>query len=84
MGHHTSGRRDVVIYEHWAQSGFANTDLDVQVKQYGIHRIDPVGLMACSCVESTDRHGMEMGCQVTLIRDATAAFSAAEMHPRMR
>jgi nicotinamidase-related amidase len=33
--------------------------------------------MACSCIESTDRQGMEMGCQVTLMRDATAAFSAA-------
>jgi ureidoacrylate peracid hydrolase len=36
--------------------------------------------MACSCVESTRRHGVETGCQVILIRDATAAFSAAEMH----
>jgi nicotinamidase-related amidase len=81
LGRHASGHRDVAVYEHQAQSGFANTELDVQLnKQYGIQRIDPVGLMACSCIESTDRHGMEMGCQVTLMRDATAAFSAAEMH----
>jgi nicotinamidase-related amidase len=80
LGHHASGRRDVVVYEYCAQSGFANTDLDAQLKQYGIHRIDLVGLMACSCVESTGRLGMEMGYHVTRMRDATAAFSAAGMH----
>jgi nicotinamidase-related amidase len=71
---------DVVIYEHWAQSGFANTDLDAQLKQHGIQRIVLVGVVANSCIESTGRYGMEMGYHVTLVRDATAAFSAAGMH----
>ena len=26
---------DVIVGEHWAQSGFANTDLDFQLKQHG-------------------------------------------------
>ena len=26
---------DVVVLEHWGQSGFANTDLDAQLKQRG-------------------------------------------------
>ena len=26
---------DVVVLEHWGQSGFANTDLDAQLKQGG-------------------------------------------------
>jgi nicotinamidase-related amidase len=46
---------DVVIYEHWAQSGFANTDLDAQLKQHGIWRIVLVGVVANSCVESARR-----------------------------
>jgi len=30
---------DVVVLEHWAQSGFANTDLDAQLTQRGIEKI---------------------------------------------
>jgi nicotinamidase-related amidase len=70
---------DVVIKEHWAQSGFANTDLDLQLKQHGIQKIILVGLIANSCIESTARFGMELGYHVTLVKDATAAFSAEGM-----
>jgi len=71
---------DVVIHEHWAQSGFANTDLDAQLKQHGIQRIILVGMIANTCIESTGRYGMELGYHVTLVRDATAAFSPEAMH----
>ncbi|MET4369834.1 nicotinamidase-related amidase [Bradyrhizobium sp. LB12.1] len=71
--------RDVVVKEHWAQSGFANTDLDLQLKQHGIQKIILVGLIANSCIESTGRFGMELGYHVTLVKDATAAFSAEGM-----
>jgi nicotinamidase-related amidase len=70
---------DVIIKEHWAQSGFANTDLDLQLKQHGIQKIVLVGLIANSCIESTGRFGMELGYHVTLVKDATAAFSADGM-----
>src|ERR1700685_925176 len=70
---------DVIIKEHWAQSGFANTDLDVQLKQHGIQKIILVGVIANSCIESTGRFGMELGYHVTLVRDATAAFSVEGM-----
>jgi nicotinamidase-related amidase len=70
---------DIVIKEHWAQSGFANTDLDLQLKQHGIQKIILVGVIANSCIESTGRYGMELGYHVTLVNDATAAFSAAGM-----
>jgi nicotinamidase-related amidase len=70
---------DVVIKEHWAQSGFANTDLDLQLKQHGIQKIILVGLIANSCIESTGRFGMELGYHVTLVKDATAAFSPEGM-----
>jgi nicotinamidase-related amidase len=71
---------DVVVKEHWAQSGFANTDLDFQLKQHGVSHIIAVGLLANTCIESTSRFAMELGYHVTLVRDATAAFSHEMMH----
>ncbi|GAA1923510.1 cysteine hydrolase family protein [Streptantibioticus ferralitis] len=65
---------DIVAHEHWAQSGFANTDLDLQLKQHGITHVVVVGLLANTCIESTSRFAMELGYHVTLVRDATAAF----------
>jgi Isochorismatase family len=35
-----------VVYEHWAQSGFANTDLDAQLKQHGVSKIVLIGTIA--------------------------------------
>src|SRR5262249_39942046 len=29
---------EIVAQEHWCSSGFANTDLDLQLKKHGIHR----------------------------------------------
>ncbi len=58
---------DIIVKEHWAQSGFANTDLDHQLKQLGIERLIIVGMLANTCVESTGRFGMELGYHVTLV-----------------
>jgi nicotinamidase-related amidase len=71
---------DIIIKEHWAQSGFANTDLDQQLKQHGIEKIILIGMLANTCIESTGRFGMELGYHVTLVKDATAAESWEEMH----
>ncbi|TCL75538.1 isochorismatase family cysteine hydrolase [Rhizobium sp. BK251] len=71
---------DIVVKEHWAQSGFANTDLDQQLRQHGITHVIAVGLLANTCIESTARYAMELGYHVTLVRDATAAFSREMMH----
>jgi len=71
---------DVVVQQHWGQSGFANTDLDMQLKQHGINHVVIVGLLANTCIESTGRFAMELGYHVTLVRDATAAFSREMMH----
>jgi nicotinamidase-related amidase len=70
---------DVIVHEHWAQNGFANTDLDAQLKQHGIAKIVLVGFIANSCIEATGRYGMELGYHVTLIKDATAAFNPEGM-----
>jgi len=71
---------DIIVSEHWGQSGFANTDLDMKLKQHGITHVIVVGLLANSCVESTARFAMELGYHVTLVRDATAAFGHEHMH----
>jgi nicotinamidase-related amidase len=70
---------DVVVRQHFAQSGFANTDLDFQLKQHGITHIILVGVIANSCIESTARYGMELGYHVTIVPDAQAAFDAEGM-----
>jgi nicotinamidase-related amidase len=66
---------DVIVKEHWAQNGFANTDLDLLLKQHGVQKVILVGLVANSCIEATGRYAMEIGYHVTLVTDATAAFS---------
>jgi nicotinamidase-related amidase len=71
---------DIVALEHWCSSGFANTDLDVQLKQHGLHQLIVIGLLAHTCLESTVRFAAELGYQVTVVRDATAGYSDEEMH----
>jgi nicotinamidase-related amidase len=68
------------VLEHWGQSGFANTDLDSQLKQLGIEKIILVGFVANTCIESTARFGMELGYHVTLINNTTAALEQEGMH----
>jgi nicotinamidase-related amidase len=70
---------DVMVKEHWNSSGFANTDLDIQLRQLGIEKLILVGMLANTCLETTGKFGVELGYHVTLVRDATAAFSAEAM-----
>jgi len=71
---------DIVALEHWCSSGFANTDLDLQLKKRGIHQLIVIGLIAHTCVESTVRYGAELGYEVTMVKDATASYSDEQMH----
>ncbi len=71
---------DIVAQEHWCSSGFANTDLDLLLKQHGIHRLIVMGLIAHTCLEATVRYGAELGYEVTVVKDATASYSDREMH----
>ena len=71
---------DIVALEHWCSSGFANTDLDLQLKKHGIHQLIVMGLIAHTCVEATVRYAAELGYEVTMVRDATADYSDGEMH----
>ena len=70
---------DIVALEHWCSSGFANTDLDFQFKQHSIHQLIVMGLIAHTCVEATVRHAVELGYQVTVVKDATASYSDEQM-----
>ena len=70
---------DIVALEHWCSSGFANTDLDLQLKKHGIHQLIIIGLIAHTCVEATVRYAAELGYEVTMIKDATADYSDVEM-----
>jgi nicotinamidase-related amidase len=70
---------DLVAQEHWASSGFANTDLNLLLKQHGIAKIVLIGMKVNTCIDTTARFGQELGYHVTLIKDATAGFDWAEM-----
>jgi hypothetical protein len=71
---------EIVAQEHWCSSGFANTDLDLQLKKHGIHRLIVIGLVAHTCIEATVRYAAELGYEVNVIRDATADYSDEMMH----
>ena len=71
---------DIVALEHWCSSGFANTDLDLQLKKHGIHKLIIIGLIAHTCVEATVRYAAELGYEVTVVKDATTDYSDKEMN----
>jgi nicotinamidase-related amidase len=71
---------EIVATEHWCSSGFANTDLDLQLKKHGIHHLIVIGLIAHTCIEATVRYAAELGYAVTVVKDATADYSEEAMH----
>ena len=71
---------EIVATEHWCSSGFANTDLDLQLKKHGIHKLIVIGLIAHTCIEATVRYAAELGYEVTVVNDAVADYSDREMH----
>ena len=71
---------EIVAQEHWCSSGFANTDLDLQLKKHGIHQLIVVGVIAHTCIEATVRYAAELGYEVTVVQDATADYSDELMH----
>lgn len=70
---------EIVVAEHWCSSGFTNTDLDLQLKKHGIHQLIVIGLIAHTCIEATVRFAVELGYEVTVVKDATADYSDREM-----
>jgi nicotinamidase-related amidase len=70
---------EIVASEHWCSSGFANTDLDLQLKKHGIHKLIVIGMIAHTCIEATVRYAAELGYEVTVLSDAVADYSDREM-----
>ena len=70
----------VALEEHGSSSGFANTDLDLQLKKHSIHQLIVMGLIANTCVEATVRYAAEPAYEVTVVKAATVSFSDEEMH----
>src|SRR5215831_2686409 len=70
---------EIVAQEHWCSSGFANTDLDLQLKKHGIHQLIVIGLRANTCIDSAVRYGAELGYEVTLVKDAIGSYGWDEM-----
>jgi nicotinamidase-related amidase len=70
---------DIVVKEHFGSSGFAGTDLDFHLKQLGLQKLIVVGMVANTCIETTAKFGTELGYHVTLVKDATAAFTREEI-----
>jgi ureidoacrylate peracid hydrolase len=52
---------EIVAAEHWCASGFANTDLDLQLRKRGVEQLIVMGLIAHTCLESTVRFAAELG-----------------------
>ena len=71
---------EIVAQEHWCSSGFANTDLELQLNKHGIHQLIVVGMVAHTCVEATVRYAAEIGYEVTVVRNATASYTEEQMH----
>src|SRR5262249_27525788 len=71
---------EIVAAEHWCSSGFANTDLDLQLKRHGVQKLVVIGLIATTCIDATVRFAAELGYEVTVVRDAIASLSQEEMH----
>jgi nicotinamidase-related amidase len=47
---------------------------------HGIQKLIVIGLIAHTCLEAIVRFAAELGYDVTVVRDATADYSDAEMH----
>jgi nicotinamidase-related amidase len=71
---------ELVAHEHWCSSGFANTDLDLLLQQQGIEQLITIGLIAHTCLDATVRSAVDLGYQVTVVRDATASYTDEHMH----
>jgi nicotinamidase-related amidase len=42
---------DIVVHEHWHSSAFANTDLDLQLKQFRISHVILIGMIGSTIAE---------------------------------
>jgi nicotinamidase-related amidase len=63
-----------VVFEKSVNSAFVGTGLERHLRQAGIRQLVIVGLTTDHCVSASTRSASDLGFDVTLISDATAAF----------
>lgn len=63
------------IIEKTVNSAFIGTDLEDQLKEKGLNKLVIIGLTTEHCVSTTTRMAGNLGFEVYLIADATAAFN---------
>lgn len=75
---------DIVLHPHMSSDVFS-TDLPTHLQQKGITHLIIAGMTANVCCESTGRHAMEAGYDVTYLSNAIGAASIPEyeasIHP---
>ena len=63
------------VIEKNANSAFINTNLEAQLRSQHIHSLIIVGLTTEHCISTTARMAANLGFDVKIVSDATAAFN---------
>jgi nicotinamidase-related amidase len=69
---------EFIVYGRTGASGFAGSNLDVWLRGNRIDTVVLAGFALHVCVESTLRAGHDLGYEMVVLSDATAAFSAEQ------
>lgn len=67
---------DETVIEKSVNSAFIGTNLDLTLKELGVHDLTICGLTTPHCVSTTTRMAANMGYNVRLVADACAAFTS--------
>lgn len=62
------------VFVKQTSSAFASTDLAAHLEDKGITNLVVTGAVAGFCVNSTVRHGADLGFAMTVVRDAVVGF----------
>lgn len=65
---------DEAVFIKQTSSAFASTDLATHLRQHGITELVVTGAVAGFCVNSTVRHGSDLGVTMTVVKDAVLGF----------
>ncbi|MEM9650192.1 MAG: cysteine hydrolase family protein [Bacteroidota bacterium] len=71
---------DEPIFQKSVNSAFIGTDLESTLKSKKITDVVIVGLTTEHCISTSTRMGANLGFNVTLVSDATAAFNKTGIH----
>jgi len=66
---------DLIASEHACSSGFIGTDLHEKLQARGITHLIMAGMLSNTCVESTARSALDLGYDITLLKDCVATWS---------